>query len=137
MGSPPELYRSRVEPFTTRAESTPLLSQSMKPTPPLIDSTIYFFSGEAMCETERPAEAVISSKTGTAGADRGPWAFPMNAKIAIPDNVEAIHREGGTLVRRRFGKGNCLYREGGGLSMGPREPPIRSHNGRASPRAVV
>ena len=34
----------------------PSLSQSMKPTPPLIDSIMYFFSADEMCDTERPAD---------------------------------------------------------------------------------
>src|ERR1700722_4431137 len=107
MGSTPELWRSRVEPFTTRAESTPVLSQSMKPTPPLMDSTIYFFSGEAMWETVSPAEAEISSKTGTASPDFGLCAFPAKARIAIPgNNAEANNGESLNLERRGFGKAN-------------------------------
>src|ERR1700733_15536130 len=78
MGSPPCLKRSTVEPLTTRAERTPLLSQSMNPTPPLIDSTMYFFSGEAIWGTVRPAREAISSQTGM--GERG---LPVCALLPI------------------------------------------------------
>src|ERR1700683_3935452 len=45
----------------------PSLSQSKKPTPPLMDSRMYFLSGEEMCGTVRPACAAISSNTGGGG----------------------------------------------------------------------
>src|SRR5215831_16081769 len=53
--------------------SLPSLSQSMKPTPPLIDSTMYLFSGVERCGTVRPACCVMSSKRGTGGGE-GAWA---------------------------------------------------------------
>src|SRR5258708_11530343 len=46
--------------------SLPSLSQSIRPTPPLIDSTMYFLSGEEMCGTVSPAFAATSSNCGTA-----------------------------------------------------------------------
>src|ERR1700722_13736788 len=47
--------------------SLPSLSQSINPTPPLMDSKIYFFSGEEMCETVRPAFCATSSNCGRDG----------------------------------------------------------------------
>src|ERR1700733_3784421 len=44
--------------------SLPSLSQSISPTPPLIDSTMYFLSGEEMCGTVSPAFCVTSSNCG-------------------------------------------------------------------------
>src|SRR5208282_1129187 len=44
--------------------SLPSLSQSINPTPPLMDSTMYFLSGEEMCATVRPAFCATSSKCG-------------------------------------------------------------------------
>src|SRR5580704_2703571 len=44
--------------------SLPSLSQSINPTPPLMDSTIYFFSGEEMCDTVNPAFCATSSNCG-------------------------------------------------------------------------
>src|SRR5260370_34794677 len=43
----------------------PSVSQSISPTPPLIDSTMYFLSGEEMCATVRPAFRAMSSNFGT------------------------------------------------------------------------
>src|SRR5215470_9387066 len=65
MGSPPWRYRSTVEPLTITMSSLPSLSQSNKPIPPLMDSITYLLSRDEMCETVRPAEAAMSSKTGT------------------------------------------------------------------------
>src|SRR3984885_15747176 len=65
MGSPPCLYLSTVDPFTVMMSSLPSLSQSMRPAPPLIDSTMYFLSGEEMCGTVRAAFAAMSSNWGT------------------------------------------------------------------------
>src|SRR5580704_4802138 len=44
--------------------SLPSLSQSISPTPPLMDSTMYFLSGEEMCGTVNPAFAAMSSNCG-------------------------------------------------------------------------
>src|SRR5271170_3361747 len=65
MGSPPALKRSTVEPLTVMMSSLPSLSQSISPTPPLMDSTMYFLSGEEMCGTVSPAPCAISSNCGT------------------------------------------------------------------------
>src|SRR5579863_5415886 len=51
--------------------SLPSLSQSIRPTPPLIDSTIYFLSGEEICGTVRPAFWAISSNCGTGDGATG------------------------------------------------------------------
>src|SRR5437763_804424 len=45
--------------------SLPSLSQSIRPTPPLKDSTIYFLSGEEICGTVRPNFSARSSNWGT------------------------------------------------------------------------
>src|SRR6185295_1431671 len=52
--------------------SLPSLSQSIRPAPPLMDSTMYFFSGVEMWETVRPASWATSLELGTgdcAGGD--------------------------------------------------------------------
>src|SRR5438874_5846844 len=54
-----------VEPFAVMMSSFPSLSQSIRPAPPLIDSTMYFLSGEEICETVSPACFAMSSKWGT------------------------------------------------------------------------
>jgi hypothetical protein len=54
--------------------SFPSLSQSMNPTPPLIDSMMYLFSGEERCETVKPACLLTSSNLGIGGPDAGVWA---------------------------------------------------------------
>src|SRR5580698_5458150 len=65
MGSPPCLYLSTVEPLTVMMSSLPSLSQSISPTPPLMDSTMYFLSGDEMCGTVSPAFCATSSNVGT------------------------------------------------------------------------
>src|ERR1035438_1528711 len=65
MGSPPCRKRSTVDPLTVMMSSLPSLSQSIRPTPPLIDSTIYFLSGDEMWETLSPAFCATSSNWGT------------------------------------------------------------------------
>src|ERR1700678_2755458 len=45
--------------------SLPSLSQSIRPTPPLMDSTMYFLSGEEMCGTVSPAFRATSSNCGS------------------------------------------------------------------------
>src|SRR6266566_5243313 len=45
--------------------SLPSLSQSIRPTPPLIDSTMYFLSAEEMCAMVIPAFSAMSSNFGT------------------------------------------------------------------------
>src|SRR5438874_6955647 len=59
--------------------SFPSLSQSMKPTPPLMLSMMYFFSGVEMCSTVKPARFVTSSKRGVC-----PSAMPVHAKHKPP-----------------------------------------------------
>src|SRR5271170_5872109 len=44
--------------------SLPSLSQSINPTPPLMDSMMYFLSGEEMCGTVSPAFCATSSNRG-------------------------------------------------------------------------
>src|ERR1700722_15201637 len=51
--------------------SLPSLSQSINPTPPLIDSTMYFLSGEEMCATVRAACWAMSSNFGSGAAGLG------------------------------------------------------------------
>src|SRR6185369_13438117 len=68
-----------VDPFTVMMSSLPSLSQSISPAPPLMDSTMYFFSGVEIWETDRPASWATSLKPGTgdcAGGDfeAGVWA---------------------------------------------------------------
>src|SRR6202789_3542819 len=98
IGSPPALYASSVEPSTTSAESVPLLSQSMKPTPPLIDSTMNFLSGDAMGDTVSPARALISSRTGTGRACLAFWV-PLAAqhKTISGTAIEKMWEENGFL----------------------------------------
>src|SRR2546427_3776935 len=71
MGSPPWRKRSMVEPFTVMMSSLPSLSQSISPAPPLIDSTMYFFSGVEMCETVNPASLATSLNCGSGGLGAG------------------------------------------------------------------
>src|SRR5688500_5220290 len=47
--------------------SRPSLSKSNNATPPLIDSTMYFFSGAAWCWKVMPASGVTSRKRVAAG----------------------------------------------------------------------
>src|SRR5579864_3934154 len=60
-----------VEPFTTTMSSLPSLSQSIKPTPPLIDSTMYCLSGVEMCGTVRPTSFETSLKRGSCAHSAG------------------------------------------------------------------
>src|SRR5205823_14586305 len=69
MGSPPWRKRSMVEPFTVMMSSLPSLSQSISPAPPLMDSTMYFFSGVEMWETVRPASLATSLNRGNGGLE--------------------------------------------------------------------
>src|SRR5215469_6315732 len=59
-----------VDPFTTMMSSLPSLSQSIRPTPPLIDSTMYCLSGVEMWGTVSPTSRETSLKRGSC-ADRG------------------------------------------------------------------
>src|SRR5215469_9964399 len=59
-----------VDPFTTMMSSLPSLSQSIRPTPPLIDSTMYCLSGVEMWGTVSPASRETSLKRGNC-AHRG------------------------------------------------------------------
>src|ERR1039458_6391658 len=87
--------------------SLPSLSQSMSPTPPLMDSTMYFLSGEEMCGTVSPAFCATSSNCGRRGglgscffckgalagdleADDCASSVPVNSK---PVHTESVHRE--------------------------------------------
>src|SRR5207245_6074760 len=74
MGSPPWRKRSMVEPFTVMMSSLPSLSQSISPAPPLIDSTMYFFSGVEMCETVNPASLATFLNCGSGSLGAGVWA---------------------------------------------------------------
>src|SRR5947209_19370401 len=53
-----------VEPFTVMMSSLPSLSQSISPAPPLMDSTMYFFSGVEMWDTVNPASLATSLNCG-------------------------------------------------------------------------
>src|ERR1700678_924551 len=89
----------------------------MKPTPPLMDSTMYFLSGEAMCETVSPARSEMSSKVGT-----GAVGFEFCALLTMPSapiNAKAIEKIKGerrALVLRAFAKARSLYLGVGTLS---------------------
>src|SRR6185312_8602348 len=68
-----------VDPFTVMMSSLPSLSQSISPAPPLMDSTMYFFSGVEIWETDRPASWATSLKPGTGDCadgdfEAGVWA---------------------------------------------------------------
>jgi hypothetical protein len=91
--------------LTTSAESVPLLSQSMKPTPPLIDSTMNFLSGDAMWDTVSPARALMSSNTGTGGVCLAFWV-PLAAqhKTTSGTAIEKMWEENGFLTLWRVRK---------------------------------
>src|SRR5437660_4064099 len=86
IGSPPFLKRSTVDPLTVMMSSLPSLSQSIKPTPPLMDSMTYLLSGEEMCETVRPACLLTSSNRGVAGAALGLCAQAVQPNSRVPIN---------------------------------------------------
>src|SRR6202021_2059707 len=71
----PRGKRGAVEPFTVMMSSLPSLSQSIRPTPPLMDSTMYFLSEDEMCETVRPAFCATSSNCGREWCVSGSSAF--------------------------------------------------------------
>src|SRR5579863_8052342 len=94
--------------------SLPSLSQSISPTPPLIDSTMYFLSGEEMCATVRPACWAISSNFGRDAVELG--GSVLCAELAgdfcaatcasaigfrsSPMNRENVHTEGAARIGR-------------------------------------
>src|SRR5690349_2630555 len=82
MGSPPCLKRSTEDPLTVMMSNLPSLSQSMKPTPPLMDSMMYRFSGEELWETVRPACLATSSKWGM-GGEAGVWAQAIQERRTV------------------------------------------------------
>jgi hypothetical protein len=86
IGSPPCLKRSTVDPLMVMMSSLPSLSQSIKPTPPLMDSMTYRLSGEEICETVRPACLLTSSNRGVGGAALGLCAQAVQLKNRIPSN---------------------------------------------------
>src|SRR5271155_5450177 len=82
--------------------SLPSLSQSISPAPPLMDSTMYFLSGEEMCGTVNPAFWAMSSNCGT-GCGLGSCVFD-NGELAgalagadwagsIAESRNTVHRE--------------------------------------------
>src|ERR1700693_1119581 len=77
--------------------SLPSLSQSISPTPPLIDSTMYFLSGEEMCATVRPAFCATSSNCGRDGAFSAGELAGGLAGAACAGNLavrsEPVHRK--------------------------------------------
>src|SRR6202044_2167396 len=95
--------------------SLPLLSQSISPTPPLMDSTMYFLSGEEMCGTVRPAFCATSSNCGLAcglgscdfcgGVPDGNFvgADCENSDVVRSNAIHAkrIHRESIARIRRK------------------------------------
>src|SRR5579859_602430 len=60
----------------------------MSATPPLIDSTIYFLSGEERCLKRIPVEAVMSTNWGTSGVFCAPR---RTVTIAIPRTAAKAH----------------------------------------------
>src|SRR5204862_6093814 len=60
-----------VEPFTVMMSSLPSLSQSISPAPPLMDSTMYFFSGVEMWDTVNPASLSTSLNSGNGSLGAG------------------------------------------------------------------
>src|SRR5580704_1638237 len=95
--------------------SLPSLSQSINPTPPLMDSTMYFLSGEEMCATVSPAFAATSSNCGT-GCSAGVWVLDNDeltgglagedcaSSIAVrshPIPRERVHTESSARIRRK------------------------------------
>src|SRR5271170_7451033 len=128
MGSPPALKRSTVEPLTVMMSSLPSLSQSISPTPPLIDSTMYFLSGEEMCGTVRPTFCATSSNCGIdcglglgvfcGGEFAGGLAgedCASSAAVSNPIPRESVHTEskdrigrGSIIQGRSYGAGRAL-----------------------------
>src|SRR5580698_6001358 len=113
MGSPPALKRSTVEPLTVMMSSLPSLSQSISPTPPLMDSTIYFLSGEEICGTVRPAFWAMSSNCGI-DCELGLGVF-CDGELAGEDCASSvavskpIHRENvHTESKVRIGRGSII-----------------------------
>src|SRR5258707_6493591 len=72
-----------VEPLTTMMSSLPSLSQSIRPTPPLMDSTMYCLSGVEMCGTVRPTSRETSLKPGA-------WAQTVGEKIRTIKRIVRI-----------------------------------------------
>src|SRR5579864_9044630 len=82
-----------VEPFTTTMSSLPSLSQSIRPTPPLMDSTMYCLSGVEMWGTVRPTSFETSLKRGTCAHRAG--ETKRNKRRIRRITMECIHyREG-------------------------------------------
>jgi hypothetical protein len=70
-----------------------------------MDSTMYFLSGEAMCDTPNPARELISSKVGTGDAGLEFCAPLLTQQRAINRRKAAtIKGENRVLLRGRFRK---------------------------------
>src|ERR1022692_1661775 len=97
--------------------SLPSLSQSISPTPPLMDSTMYFLSGEEMCDTVRPAFCAISSKRGIDADELGSCVFcngelagswageDCASSVAVSSDTahrESVHKESRARIGRRL-----------------------------------
>src|ERR1022692_2925593 len=112
--------------------SLPSLSQSISPTPPLMDSTMYFLSGEEMCGTVRPAFCATSSNCGTDAGGAGSCAFCTGelagglagaacaSSIVVSSNPvgrESVHTES----EARIGRGSIIQggsQDGLGVDVG-------------------
>src|ERR1700704_3707045 len=83
-----------VEPLTVIMSSLPSLSQSISPIPPLMDSTMYFLSGEEMCGTVKPAFWPTSSNCGTGAC--GAWdlggAICANTTAVANSSIHNVHQ---------------------------------------------
>jgi hypothetical protein len=89
----------------------------MKPTPPLMDSTMYFLSGDAIWETVSTARTEISSKVGTGGAILGLCAIPEALSRATKMGKRKTgSKDARAFMPERLCKGNLLYPASVGLS---------------------
>src|SRR5260370_42485698 len=80
--------------------SLPSLSQSIKPTPPLMDSIMYRLSEEEICETVKPACLLTSSNRGVEGALRVcAQAVQPNSRIPVHFMLRMQKRYGSTAQR--------------------------------------
>src|SRR5260370_11314508 len=80
--------------------SLPSLSQSIKPTPPLMDSIMYRLSEEEICETVKPACLLTSSNRGGGGALLlCAQAVQPNSRIPVHFMLRMEKRYGSTAQR--------------------------------------
>src|SRR6185295_5526932 len=110
-----------VEPFTVMMSSLPSLSQSIRPAPPLMDSTMYFFSGVEMWETVRPASWATSLNRGTGDCAAGACAGRDFGAAVWADAQSGSNRPRERMARmtRRV----VIIAHGPRRDSCPREPP--------------